>query len=112
MPLSSRYHNVKTSARNPLNTLDAGRDPSPEMNNLIIDTAKINDFDSEDPDPEIYLSLNDDVLSVKEMLAKEEIKESIFDNIYTETDGVIKDTSEDPIDLEKSIDEIERSIDN
>ena len=46
------------------------------------------------------------------MLANEEIKESIFDNIYTETDGVIKDTSEDPIDLEKSIDEIERSIDN
>ena len=102
---------MKTSARNPLNTLDAGRDPSPEMNNLIIDTAKI-DQGSEDLDPDICLSLNDEVLSVKEMLENEEIKESIFDNIYTETDGVIKDTSEDPIDLEKSIEEIERSIDN
>ena len=65
---------MKTSARNPLSTLEVGRDPSPEVNNLIIDTVKINVEQS----PDVY----NDVLSVKEMLESDEIKESIFDNIY------------------------------
>ena len=98
-----------------MTTLDMCRDPSPEMNNLIIDTVKMKEGDNvsepPDPDEEMCLSIND-VLSVKEMLENEEVKESIFDEVYQETDGLIKDTSEDPIDLEKNIEEIERNIDN
>lgn len=67
VPLSSRYH-IKTSARNPLTTLDVpGGDASPQVANLEIDIKQ--EYYEEIPDemPSHVLSM-DEVMSVKEML--------------------------------------------